>query len=48
MRGLERCSPMMFWANSAASSAAVAAPSDCRMGMMSLSIVFGSPTTVRW
>ena len=38
---------MMFCANSAPSSAAVQAPSDCRIGTMSLSIVFGRPTTVR-
>ena len=32
MRGPERCSPMMFAANPAASSAAVHAPSDCLIG----------------
>ena len=47
MRGPERCSPMMFAAKPAASSAAVQAPSDCLIGTTSLSIVLGRPTTVR-
>ena len=47
IREPELCSAMMFWANREPCSAAVQAPSDCLIGMTSLSMVFGSPTTVR-
>ena len=46
IREPELCSPMMFAANRAPCSAAVQAPSDCLIGITSLSIVLGSPTTV--
>src|SRR5665647_2846517 len=48
IRGPDRCSPMMLRAKPAACSAAVQAPRDCLIGTTSLSIVLGSPTTVRW
>ncbi len=46
IRGLEVCSAMMFCAKTAPCSAAVQAPSDCRIGTTSLSMVLGRPTTV--
>ena len=46
IRDAELCSPMTFCAKREACSAAVQAPSDWRTGMMSLSMVLGSPTTV--
>ena len=46
IREPELCSPITFCANRDACSAAVHAPSDWRTGMMSLSRVLGSPTTV--
>ena len=47
MREPELCSPMMFRAKFAPCSAAVQAPRDCRIGITSLSMVLGRPTTVR-
>jgi len=46
MRGFAEDSLTTFAKNLAPSSAAVHAPSDCLMGMTSLSIVLGMPTTV--
>ena len=47
MRELADCSLTTFSKKIAPCSAAVHAPSDWRIGMTSLSIVLGSPTTVR-
>ncbi len=46
IRGFELCSATTLRAKRAPSSAAVHAPSECLIGTMSLSMVFGRPTTV--
>ncbi len=43
--GFEPCSAMMFCAKMLVCSAADFAPSDWRIGTMSLSMVLGRPTT---